>query len=487
MKKTLLAIAILVVVLFAVASFRAISLFDDLQVIPAVGITAIDVDEAAAVQHFSEALRIPTISHDDRSHFDAQAFLDFHAFLQQSYPLIHQQTTRTVVNNYSLVYHLKGVEPDLEPVLFMSHMDVVPVEDITLDDWTYPAFSGTVADGVIWGRGAIDVKIGVVALMEALELLLSENTRPERDIYFAFGHDEEVGGTDGAAMVARHFEERGVRFDYVLDEGGAVTSGLNNAVDRPVAVIGVAEKGHANITLTVDAPGGHSSAPPRQTSLGVLSRAIVKLEDNPFPATLTHINQNFEYIGDYTSFMTRFIMGNQWLFAPLVKKMLLAQDATAAALRTTTAATMASASPKANILPKRAKALVNFRILPGETIETVKQRVVELIDDERVAVEIEYGNNPSPASPVDTRGFKLIASTIRGMDDDILVTPYLLQAGTDARHFYPLSANVYRFLMFRATGKTLQYVHGTDEQVPVDEYLQSIRFYYHLIRQSMAA
>jgi carboxypeptidase PM20D1 len=195
--------------LFAVASFRAISLFDDLQVTPAVGITAIDVDEAAAVQHFSEALRIPTISHDDRSNFDAQAFLDFHAFLQQSYPLIHQQTTRTVVNNYSLVYHLKGVEPGLEPVLFMSHMDVVPVEDITLDEWTYPAFSGTVADGVIWGRGAIDVKIGVVALMEALELLLSENTRPERDIYFAFGHDEEVGGTDGAAMVARHFEERG--------------------------------------------------------------------------------------------------------------------------------------------------------------------------------------------------------------------------------------------------------------------------------------
>lgn len=487
MKKILASIAVVIVVLIAVLAYRAETLFYDQQVEPAAGITKISIDEVAALQHFSDALKIPTISHDDRSNFDATAFTDFHAFLQSAYPLVHQNTSRTVINDYSLVYHLRGSDPSLEPVLFMSHMDVVPVEDITADEWTYPAFDGVVADGTIWGRGTLDVKIGVVSLMEAMELLLSENTRPQRDIYFAFGHDEEVGGSDGAAKIAEYFAEEGIRFDYVLDEGGAITVGLIQTVDRPVAVIGVSEKGYVNISLTVEAPGGHSSAPPAQTGLGILSRAIVSVEDNPFPADLSHINQNFKFIGAHTTFVTRMFMGNQWLFSPLIKKMLLADQGTAASLRTTTAATMISGSPKANILPTRANAIINFRILPGETVETVKARVVELVDDDRVLVSDEYGNNPSAISPVDTRGFELIAATIRGMDDDIVVAPYMLQGGTDAKYFYSVSDNVYRFLMFRATSKTLNYAHGIDEQVPVEDYLQAIRFYYHLIRQSMAA
>ena len=487
MKKIVATVVVVGVVLFAVLAYRAESLFYDHQVEPAAGITEIGIDKESALQHFSDALKIPTISHDDRSNFDAAAFIDFHAFLQSAYPLVHQSASLTVVNDYSLVYHLRGSDPSLEPVLFMSHIDVVPVEDITADEWTYPAFDGVIADGTIWGRGTIDVKIGVISLMEAMELLLSENARPQRDIYFAFGHDEEVGGSDGAAKVAEYFADQGIHFDYVLDEGGAVTVGLNKTVDRPVAVVGVSEKGYVNISLTVEAPGGHSSSPPNQTGLGILSRAIVRVEDNPFPANLAHINQHFDFIGAHTSFMTRLAMGNQWLLTPLIKKMLLGEPGTAASLRTTTAATMISGSPKANILPTRANAIINFRILPGETIETVKQRVVELVDDDRVQVTAEYGNNPSAISPVDTRGFDLIAATIRGMDEDILVAPFMLGGGTDAKYFYSVSDNVYRFLMFNATSKTLKYAHGIDEQVPVEEYLQAIRFYYHLIRQSMAA
>jgi carboxypeptidase PM20D1 len=486
-KKIIVSTLLFVISLLAILSYRAATLYHDLQVEPAAGITEIGIDEESALQHFSDALNIPTISHDDRSNFDAEAFTDFHAFLQTAYPLTHQNASLSVVNDYSLVYHLRGADPSLEPVLFMSHMDVVPVEDITADEWTYPAFDGVVADGTIWGRGTLDVKFGVISLMEAMELLLSENARPQRDIYFAFGHDEEVGGSDGAAKIAEYFADQGIRFDFVLDEGGAVTEGLINTVERPVAVVGVSEKGYVNIALTVEAPGGHSSAPPDQTGLGILSRAIVRVEDNPFPAHLAHINQNFEFIGAHTSFVTRLFMGNQWLFSPLIKKMLLAEPGTAASLRTTTAATMVSGSPKANILPTRAKAIINFRILTGETVETVKQRVVELVDDERVLVSAEYGNNPSETSPVDTRGFGLIAATIRGMDEDIVVAPYMLQGGTDAKYFYAVSDNVYRFLMFRATAKTLKYAHGIDEQVPVADYLQAIRFYYHLIRQSMAA
>jgi carboxypeptidase PM20D1 len=365
-------------------------------------------------------------------------------------------------------------------------MDVVPVEEITRDEWTYPAFDGTVENGTIWGRGTIDDKIGVVSLMEAMEQLLSEGASPQRDIYFAFGHDEEVGGSDGAAKIAEYFAQQGIRFDYVLDEGGAVTVGLNTSVKQPVAVVGVSEKGYVNIVLTVNAAGGHSSAPPDQTGLGILSRAIVRVEDNPFPAHLSGIEQHFDFIGAHTSFVTRLALGNVWLFSPLIKKRMLAERGSAASIRTTTAATMASGSPKANILPTRASAVINFRIFPGETIESVKQRVIELVDDDRVTVSVGYGNNPSPVSPVDSRGFEMIAATIRGMDDNVLVAPYMLTGGTDAKYFYPLSANVYRFLMIEATPKTLKYAHGIDEQVQVEEYLQAILFYYHLIRQSMA-
>ncbi|MGD9021313.1 MAG: M20 family peptidase [Lysobacterales bacterium] len=487
MKKIIATAFVAVLVVAAISVYRAENTFLNLQLPPADSFTGIKFDEAQALQNFSDALKIPTVSHDDRRNFDAQAFLDFHAFLETAYPLVHRHAERSVINGYSLVYRLPGSNPALEPVLFMSHVDVVPVDDATRDEWTHPPFSGTVANEIIWGRGAIDDKIGVIALMEALELLLSENMTPERDIYLSFGHDEEVGGRDGAARIAEYFAAQGIRFDYVLDEGGVIAVGLIKAVDRPVAVIGVAEKGWVNIVLTVNTPGGHSSAPPDETGLGILSRAIVKLEDNPFPADLSLMNQHFEFIGAHASFTTRLFIANQWLFAPLVKKMLLAAPSTAASVRTTAAATMMSGSPKANILPTQARAVVNFRILPGETADSVKQRVIRIIDDERVTVSAEDGINPSPASPVDSRGFELIATTIRSLDEEALVAPYLMQGGTDAKHFYDLSDNIYRFLMLRATAETLTYIHGIDEQVPVEDYLQVIRFYYHLIRQSMAA
>ena len=486
MKKVVATVVIAIAALFAVFAFRAVTIFHDLQVEPAAGITDIQFDKAGAIRHFSDALKIQTISYDDRSNFDATAFTDFHAFLQAAYPLVHEHGSRTLINDYSLVYHFRGSDPALEPVLFMSHMDVVPVEEITQDQWTYPAFDGTVENDIIWGRGAIDDKFGIVTLMEAMELLLSENVRPQRDIYFAFGHDEEVGGTDGAAKIAEYFAHQGVRFDFVLDEGGAVTIRPDGFVKRPVGSIAVSEKGYVNIKLTVNAPGGHSSAPPDQTAVGIVSRAVVRVEDNPFPANLASINRNFDFIATHTSFFTRLAMANQWLLSPVIKKMLLADKGSASAVRTSTAATMISGSPKANILPTRATAVINFRIFPGETTETVKQRVVELVDDDRVIVTDEYGNNPSPVSPTESRGFGILAATIRGMDETIVVAPFMLSGGTDAKYFYTLSPNIYRFRMNYYTPENAGRAHGIDEQVPVKDYLQAIRFNYHFIRQSMA-
>lgn len=487
MKRIFLISLIALVILSAFLVYRASTVFTDQQTEPASGLTAVAVDEAQAIRRFSHALTFPTISYDDRSNFDSAAFLNFQNFLQTAYPLVHEKTERTVVNDYNLVYKLAGSDPSLEPVLFMGHMDVVPVEEITLDEWTYPAFSGTVADGIIWGRGSVDDKFTVIALMEAMELLLAQNVDPERSIYFAFGFDEEVGGHEGAASVAEYFASQGITFDYVMDEGGAVSEGMMQGLDRPLAVIGVSEKGYVNLHLTVDAPGGHSSQPPQQTAVGILSRAIVRVEDNPFPASLDYMYNTFEAIGVEMPFSTRLAMGNLWLFSPVVKNVMLNNKDDAAALRTTTAATMVTGSPKSNILPTRATAVINFRILPGETVESVTQRVTELIDDDRVKVTSEYGTNPSPVSPTDSRGYELIAKTIRGMDENIVVAPYMVRGGTDAKYFYSVSPNVYRFMMIRIDPSTVGYIHGIDEHVATDDYLEAIQFYYHLVRQSMSS
>jgi carboxypeptidase PM20D1 len=487
MKKILGFVLLLVIGLAVVTVYRAETVFDDRQPEPADGYGGIEIDARAAVGRFARALTFPTVSYDDRSQFDGEAFRSFAEFLESAYPVVAAQASRTIVNGYSVVYHLPGSDPSLPPVLFMSHFDVVPVEESTLAEWTYPPFSGTVRDDTIWGRGSVDDKIGVIALMESLETLLGEGLRPQRSIYFAFGHDEEVSGRDGAAMIAKHFEGQGIRFDFVLDEGGAMTRGMLAGIDRPVAVVGISEKGYVNLVLTVQAPGGHSSQPPEQTALGILARAIVRVEDNPFPARLDYLLPTFEAIGAYMPFSARLAMGNLWLFSPLVKSNLLGEKDSAAGIRTTTAATMASGSPKSNILPTRASAVINFRILPGETVETVRQRVVGLIDDPSVQVSTEYGTDPSPVSPIDSRGYSIIARSIRAMDNDALVAPYMVRGGTDAKYFYPLSSDVYRFLPISVDAETVKYVHGIDEHVSVAEFLEAIRFYYHVIRQAAEA
>lgn len=475
---------LVLVLLAAVLVIRAETVFEDRQPAPAEGLTAVSFDEGAAVARFARSLTFPTISHDDRSRFDAEAFLELHDYLAEAYPLVSERAVRTVVNGYSLVYHFPGSDASLEPVLFMSHMDVVPVEESTRDQWTHPPFGGVVADGIVWGRGSVDDKIGVIALLEAMEQLLKDGGDLQRSVYLAFGHDEEVGGKDGAREIAAYFQRQGIRFDFVLDEGGALTRGLLAGVDRPLAVIGVSEKGYVNLVLTVEAPGGHSSQPPPQTAAGILSRAVVRVEDRPFPARLDYQLPTFDAIGSYMPFGTRLAMSNLWLLEPLVRRQLLADPDTAAGIRTTTAATMLEGSPKSNILPTRATAVINFRILPGETVETVRQRVIELIDDPRVSVSAEFGIDPSPVSPLDSRGYRLVASTIRGMEESALVAPYMVRGGTDAKYFYAVSPNVYRFLMVRVDPDTVRYIHGIDERVAVPDFIQAVRFYYHLIRQA---
>ncbi|TDJ26295.1 MAG: M20/M25/M40 family metallo-hydrolase [Gammaproteobacteria bacterium] len=427
------------------------------------------------------AIRIPTISHQDPSLFDPVAFRELHAYLEQTFPLAHANLERELVAQYSLLYRWPGHDPAQQPYLLMAHLDVVPVIPGTEPNWQHAPFGGEIADGYIWGRGTLDDKFGVTGILDAIEGLLQAGFQPSRDVYLAFGHDEELGGDAGAAAIAGLFEARGIDLAYVLDEGGAIIEGTLPGLDRKVALTGIAEKGFLSLELTTKAAGGHSSMPPPSTAIGVLSRAVSRLEASPFPMNPNHLEMTFaHYLAPYMSFEMQVLAANLWLFGPL----LATSDQMNAMLRTTTAVTMFNAGIKENVLPINARAVVNHRIIPGETVASVTARVIEIIDDGSVSVAPLTARDPSGVSDTGSTAFAALARTVRQLNDDVIIAPYLVVGGTDAKHFAGLSQNIYRFSPILAEPDMMTRFHGTNERLAVDEYARVVSFYAQLIRNS---
>lgn len=487
-KKTLLVLLAFVLALAVVLVVNAMRL-PSVQEGPETAV-AILVDEQAAVARFAGAIRIPTISHERVEDTDTAAFRALHDYFERSYPLVHERLRRELVSDLSLLYTWEGSEAGLRPMVLMGHQDVVPIVPGTEDDWTHPPFSGEVADGAVWGRGTLDDKISVVSILEAVEALLADDFQPRRTVYLAFGHDEERGGTRGAKAVAELLASRGAEpYALVLDEGGAVARGMIPGLDGTVALVGIAEKGYVNLELRVDGAGGHSSAPPGQTNIGVLAEAIAELEEHPFPARLQGATRSMiDHVAPEMSLGPRVVLANLWLFEPLVTRMLAASPESAPMVRTTTAATIVEGGVKANVLPITARAVVNFRILPGETTETVMERVRDVIDDDRVRVSV-YGDeavDPSAVSDPDGPEFRLLSRTLRQVmaGEGVVVTPYLVTGGTDAKHYSGRSNAVFRFLPVVIEGDALTRIHGTNEHLPLEALAPSIRFFQQLIRNS---
>jgi carboxypeptidase PM20D1 len=489
MKRLLLAVLAVVVVVAGVVAFRAARLESRQPTEVGDAVTAA-VDSAGAVERFQGAIRIPTISHERVEDTDSAAFRAFHAYLEESYPLVHERLERETVGDLSLLYTWRGTDPEADPVVLMGHQDVVPVIPGTEEDWTHPPYGGVLADGYVWGRGTMDDKVSVISILEAVEALLAEGYQPERTVYLAFGHDEEVGGVRGASAIAQLLESRDAEpYAFVLDEGGAVVRGMIPGIEDAVAVVGIAEKGYVNLELVVEGEGGHSSTPPEHTNIGILAEAIGELEENPFPAELEGPARDmFTWLAPEMSFGGRAVFANLWLFEPLVVRMLLADPETAAMVRTTTAVTIVGGGVKANVLPIRAQALVNHRILPGETRESVLERVRSVIDDDRVQVRIvgDEAVDPSPVSDPEGEAFQMLARTIHRSlaGEDVVVTPYLVMGGTDSKYYSGRSSDVFRFIPAPVDADALSRAHGTDERMSVEGLLTSIRFFQQLIRSS---
>jgi carboxypeptidase PM20D1 len=458
--------------LLAALTLRAIS-FTSRQ-LKAPPTPALAVHRDAAVKRLSRAIQYRTVSTQGVSPSTAD-FSPFNEFLTASFPKLHARLARETVGAHSLLYTWKGKNGALKPMLLMAHLDVVPVDPLTESSWTHPPFSGAVAGGYIWGRGTMDDKAAVMAILEAVEHLLGEGYEPERTVYLAFGHDEEIGGESGAAKIAERLRSRGVELEYVIDEGLNIFPGVIPGVDGPVALIGVAEKGYLSLQLTVQTAGGHSSTPPRRTAIGVMSRALQRLQAAPFPSRLiAPTREMLEFLGPEMSWDRTLVLANLWLFDPIVRRQLAASPLTDAAIRTTIAPTYFNAGIKENVLPNKAAAIINLRLLPGDTIAGAIAHVRAAIDDATVNIAaLPVQSEASAVSNIDSASFGLIA-------------PALLVAATDSRHYRALTADIYRFLPITVGPEDAKRYHGIDERISLDDYERCIRFYAQLIRNSQA-
>lgn len=446
---------------------------------------SIQIDANAAAARLAQALPFRTISHQDRSQFSRDAFLGLHQYLVKTFPETHRTLQRELINDYSLLYTWVGTEPSLPPVLLLGHLDVVPVEAGTEKEWTYPPFSGTVADGYIWGRGTMDDKAAVLGPLEAVEHLLRQHYAPRRTVLLAFGHDEEVGGQAGAKSIAARLAQSGMRPALILDEGMAILEGIVPGVDRPIASIGLAEKGYLSVELVAEGTGGHSSMPPAQTSVGMLASALHALESHSMPAhTDGPAGALFQFLGPEMSMGSRVTLANLWLFDPLLKLMLDRSAPTRALIRTTFAATMLEGSSKENVLPERARAVVNVRVHPSDSTERVIEHLAHVIGDPRVIVRRLPGimSEPSAVSPIESPAFTTLQQTIGQQFPDVIVAPGLVLGATDSRHYQSLSEHIYRFLPLRVTAQDTVRIHGVNERLAVSNYADVIAFYIRLIR-----
>ena len=486
MKRVLLALALVVVLLAAVTIERTVT-FRSRQ--PQVAPVAVEpLDTAALARRIAGALRFKTISFQDSSQFDAREFEGLHRYLRDSFPKLHAALKLTKVNGYGLLYEWTGSDSGLAPVVLLAHQDVVPIEPGTEGRWTEPPFEGRIAGGYVWGRGALDDKGSLVGLLEAVEHLVAAGAKPRRTLYLAFGYDEEVGGRRGAAHIADLLAARNVHPEFVLDEGGALATGLIAGVAAPVALIGIAEKGYVTVELTAQAEGGHSSMPPPATAVGILATGLTRLEAQQMPRAIRGPTADmFDYLGPEMAFAPRLVMANRWLLGGILTARFGTTPQGNALLRTTTAPTVLQAGVKENVLPSTARALVNFRILPGDSVASVLEHVQRTVHDPRIgvrALEATF-SNPSPVTPVAAEPFQLLARTIRQVVPATVVTPWLVVGATDSRHYAQLTPNVLRFVGATIGKDDLRRVHGTDERVGVQAYADAVRIYIQLLKNAL--
>ena len=435
-------------------------------------------DVQAAAGRLSEAITFRTVSHQDAADNDLDQWSRFQAWLQATYPQAHRVMRREIVAGHTLVYSWAGTDPRLDPIVLMAHQDVVPAD--AAEGWTHPPFEGVIAEGAVWGRGAVDDKGSLVGLFEAVESLAAAGFKPRRTVMLISGHDEEVGGT-GAQAANALMKSRNLSAQFVLDEGLLVVAD-NPLTGGPAALIGVAEKGYGTLIVTARAEGGHSSSPPPETSVGVLARAVTAISEDPFPMRLQGPGADMlAVLGADAGLPLRVALANTWATEPLIVRQMAATPAGAALLHTTIAPTMLEGAEKENILPREARAWINYRIAPGDTSDEVMAKARAAVGD--LPVELAWSRPPQEASKVsstDSESWKTIAALAADVTG-APVAPGLVVAGTDSRFMAEVAQDTYRFQPITLSLADTAMIHGVDERMTLTNLERMIAFYARLI------
>lgn len=438
--------------------------------------------DTAVLRRLSEIIQFKTVSFEDSSdgYIKLKELELLYLWMEKSYPNCFASAEAKKIG-HSLLLTFKGSNSSLKPALFLAHLDVVPA-DTSAGNWMCPPFSGKIKGDTVYGRGALDDKSVATAMLEAMEKILTKGKKPLRTIMFAFGHDEETGGWKGAKSIAAYLTKKGVQAEFICDEGFGVMEGLVPGVNKPVALMGIAEKGDVTFKLSVSIAGGHSSMPKRDNATSILSRVLSKIENEELREEITGPQELFfRTIAPEAGFLYRFLFSNMWIASPLVKLVLRQNEKAAATMRTTHATTIIKAGVKANVMPNYAEAYVNCRILPGQSIAELYKLIVRIVDDKRVDIEILPDHNESSGvSPVKGVGWTTVTETIVKSFKGVVVAPALVVTGTDCKNYEAVSQNIYRFTPLRLNNNNLGGIHGANERIAANNYYEAINYYYLL-------
>ncbi|XP_029394549.1 N-fatty-acyl-amino acid synthase/hydrolase PM20D1 [Mus pahari] len=418
-------------------------------------------ERVAIKEALKGAIQIPTVSfsHEESN---TTALAEFGEYIRKAFPtLFHSSLVQhEVVAKYSHLFTVRGSDPSLQPYMLMAHIDVVPAPE---EGWEVPPFSGLERNGFIHGRGALDNKNSVMAILHALELLLIRNYSPKRSFFIALGHDEEVSGSKGAQKISALLQARGVQLAFLVDEGSFILEGFIPNLEKPVAMISVTEKGALDLMLQVNMTPGHSSAPPKETSIGILSAAVSRLEQTPMPNMFGGgpLKKTMKLLANEFSFPVNIVLRNLWLFRPIVSRV--------------------------NVIPPLAQATINFRIHPSQTVHEVLEFVKNTVADDRVQLHVLRSFEPLPTSPSDDQamGYQLLQETIRSVFPEVnIVVPGICIANTDTRHYANITNGMYRFNPLPLSPQDFSSIHGINEKISIQNYQSQVKFIFEFIQNA---
>lgn len=436
-------------------------------------------DREKAVAHLQELIRCRTVSYRDKSLEDDGEFEKLEKLLPRLFPHVTAHCSLLKLTDRSLLFKWAGRSAE-KPGVLMAHYDVVPVNE---DAWDKPAFDAVIENGVLWGRGTIDTKATFLGVLEAADHLIAQGFVPQNDLYLAFAGDEEISG-EGAPAIVEWFRNQGISPEFVLDEGGAVVEKVFPGVTAPCAMVGIGEKGPLDVKLTYESAGGHASTPPPHTAVGLLARAVTRIESHPFPFQLTApAAEMFDTLGRHSTFLYRLIFANLWCFKPVLNLICrLSGGELNALVRTTCAFTRMEGSAASNVLPPKAWMAANLRLIGEDTVESAKAYLEKTIRNDKIRVDVIHGMNPSRVSTTEGEPWQRLKKAISGTWEGVVVSPYLMLACSDSRHYGPISDKVYRFSAMALSKEERGMIHANNERIPLATVEKTVAFYLRLIK-----